>query len=349
MSSNVALVWGHELDQIVTPATPWLWQGYLAPGNVTLLTSAPKCGKTTLLSILLHVLRTGGTLAGQPVRPGKAVVVSEETPALWRKRKRVLTLAEQVCLICRPFRGKPAPEQWLQLIDHLLALHGAHAFDLAVLDPLAYFLPSGAENHAGVLLEMLVPLQRLTDYGLALLLPHHPPKQAQLLGMGARGSGALAGFADILLELHRPRGAAVKDRRRQLLGLSRHEETPPEQFLELNAAGTDYACLPPPEPDDDFAAGWEPLRLVLESAAGKLTATQIERAWPADFPRPSRTTLWRLLGQAVAQKQLCRSGSGGNGDAFLYWLAEKEARFRADPLQQMLEEHRERVKRLRGG
>src|SRR5262245_33402532 len=38
----------------------WLWHGYLARGGVTLLTSQWKAGKTTLLSVLLARLETGG-------------------------------------------------------------------------------------------------------------------------------------------------------------------------------------------------------------------------------------------------------------------------------------------------
>src|SRR5215475_6255893 len=61
----------------------WLWHGYLAPGEVTLLTSQWKSGKSTLLAVLLTRLKAGGDLAGLPVRAGKAVVVSEESPAMW--------------------------------------------------------------------------------------------------------------------------------------------------------------------------------------------------------------------------------------------------------------------------
>ena len=39
--------WGSELDNRNTNVG-WLWQGYLAAGNVTLLTSQWKSGKTTL-------------------------------------------------------------------------------------------------------------------------------------------------------------------------------------------------------------------------------------------------------------------------------------------------------------
>src|SRR5262245_14075464 len=68
----------------------WLWQGYLLPGAVTLLTSVWKSGKTTLLSVLLSRLKSGGVLGGLPVRAARAVVVSEEGPELWWGRGRSL-------------------------------------------------------------------------------------------------------------------------------------------------------------------------------------------------------------------------------------------------------------------
>ena len=71
-------IWCHEAA--VTPARPpeWLWHGYLARGETTLLTSQWKTGKTTLVSVLLSKLSTGGKLGEQVLRPGKAAVVSEE-------------------------------------------------------------------------------------------------------------------------------------------------------------------------------------------------------------------------------------------------------------------------------
>jgi len=43
------------------------------PGNITLLTSQWKSGKTTLIAVLLSRLKAGGQLAGLPVLPGRAV------------------------------------------------------------------------------------------------------------------------------------------------------------------------------------------------------------------------------------------------------------------------------------
>src|SRR5437773_9970325 len=83
----------------------WLWAGYLAPGNVTLLTSQWKTGKTTLVSVLLSRLKTGGTFAGLSLRPCKAAVVTEEDPSLWLHRSETLDFSGNVCWFCRPFRG----------------------------------------------------------------------------------------------------------------------------------------------------------------------------------------------------------------------------------------------------
>src|SRR5262245_60821532 len=99
-------------------AVDWLWHGYLAAGNVTLLTSQWKCGKTTLLSILLARLMAGGLLAGLAVRTGRAVIVSEEGPDLWAARGRRLNLDGHAWM-CRPFRGRPTSADWLGLIDYL--------------------------------------------------------------------------------------------------------------------------------------------------------------------------------------------------------------------------------------
>ncbi len=72
------LLWGSaNLKAAACPAA-WLWHGYLAPGAITLLTSQWKAGKTTMASVLLSRLKTGGQLAGLSLAAGKAIVVTEE-------------------------------------------------------------------------------------------------------------------------------------------------------------------------------------------------------------------------------------------------------------------------------
>jgi RecA-family ATPase len=49
----------------------WIWDGYLARGNITLLTSLGKAGKTTLIAGLLQHLQSGGEFLGRPCMPAR--------------------------------------------------------------------------------------------------------------------------------------------------------------------------------------------------------------------------------------------------------------------------------------
>ena len=80
--------WDNELATEHQPPVDWLWHGFVGGGNVTLLTSLWKAGKTTLLALLLARRKAGGMLAGLAVKPGKSVIVSEETRAVWSERFR---------------------------------------------------------------------------------------------------------------------------------------------------------------------------------------------------------------------------------------------------------------------
>jgi RecA-family ATPase len=172
-------IWGDDLERVAGATTSWLWDGYLARGNVTLLTSQWKSGKTTLLSVLLARRESGGQLAGRAVAAGRTAIVSEESPVLWNERRRKLGFGPSVGLLCRPFAAKPTREEWLALIDRLTDLGTARGVDLAVIDALATFLPGRDEANAGAMLDSLLPLQRLTERGMAVLLLHHPSTRAR--------------------------------------------------------------------------------------------------------------------------------------------------------------------------
>ena len=187
--SDCAEYWLHDLKATGRYKMSWLWQGYLSPGNITLLTSQWKAGKTTLVSVLLDRLKSGGQVAGLPLAAGKAVVVSEESPVHWYRRCEKFAFGDHVCWICRPFHGKPSVDEWLGLLDRLIELHHAHGISLAVINTLAAFLPGHRENAAGSLLEMLMPLHRLTAAGMSVLVLHHPRKRKSADGLAARAAG----------------------------------------------------------------------------------------------------------------------------------------------------------------
>jgi hypothetical protein len=308
---------------------PWLWHGFLSPGKVTLLTSQWKAGKTTLLSILLARLRTGGQLAGLPVAAGKALVVSEESRHDWRPRCQRLGLLEHVHFLCRPFKAKPTMEEWLTLMDAVDQSRRSQGIDLVVFDTLATFLPGQNENTAGTMLQALMPLRRLADVGMSLLLMHHPRKGTALAGQAARGSGALPAFVDILIEKSYVTDPDDPDRRRRLRAYTRHEETARHLVLELTADGTDY--LVHNVADEEMAQNWQAVLFVLEEATTKLTRQEILEHWPADFDKPDKATLWRWLVRAVAQGGVLQEGSGRNKDPFRYWLPDRQEMLHPGP------------------
>src|SRR5579884_1277907 len=121
-------LWTADLAAHSPPELNWLWHGYLLPGMSTLLVSQWKTGKTTLTAALLAKMQHGGTFAGRALRPGKAVVISEETAQHWYERSRKLTFGPHLCWFFRPFRGRPRPAGWLALQNTVLQLHAEHHF-----------------------------------------------------------------------------------------------------------------------------------------------------------------------------------------------------------------------------
>src|SRR5262249_42883442 len=153
-------------------------------------------------------MKTGGMVAGLPVRPGRAVVISEEPPSMWLDRSRVVDLDGHVDWFCQPFRGKPTEQDWLELLGQGVHLHEQKRVALLVIDALANLSPMRSENDAVQMLNALKPLQELTTRGVGTLVSHHPKKGPTVPGQAARGSGALSGYVDIILEMqavsHRP-------------------------------------------------------------------------------------------------------------------------------------------------
>jgi hypothetical protein len=312
-------------------ATDWLWTGFLAAGELTLLTSQWKTGKTTLLSVLLGRLKSGGRLLGMPVAPSPAIVVSEEPVLLWRQRQQRLDFGRQLRLISQPFVTKPSVAQWHSLVDRLLVLHARYGLRLVVIDTAGRLFPAGAETNPDCMQRAIDVLHKLLDRRIAVWVLHHPRKGKTQAGQLARGNGALLGATDISLELYSVQDARPADRRRLLRGYSRHEETPRQILMEWTPDGADYVVHDIPV-DEDFLRGWKPLRIVLEDAPTKFRRQDILDNWPPDYVTPSKVTLWRWLDRAVDEGLIKREGAGRCHSPYRYYLAEKIDQWLDEPL-----------------
>jgi hypothetical protein len=328
----------------------WLWHGYLAPGCLTLFTGPWKLGKTTLIAALLGRMATGGELAGQTVRPGRVLVLSDESLELWHRRILEFDIGDHVGLLCKPFCGHPLPEEWDGLVNYLTQLHADEGLDLVVIDSLASFMVGRDENNAKSMMQTLLPLQRLTNKGVALLMVHHPRRQRSAPGHTMRGSGALPASVDILLEMDWFQRDDETDRRRQLYAYSRFAETTHRQVCEWTAGSRDYRSLGNFR-DTAFTDSWEVLRLVFEDATGKLKRQEIFAQWPSDYPRPDPLTVWRWLDQALARELICRDGLGRRSSPYRYWLPQREEQWKQDPfyfLEQQAEQDRIHIEKIMG-
>jgi AAA domain len=315
-----------ELEAARPSTGDWLWHGYLAPRQTTLLTAMWKTGKTTFIAGLLAKLKAGGEYCGHKVRPGRALVVSEEENVHWLNRARKLDLEPHVRFICKPFAGRPTSDEWEALLDHIVAMHELQVLDLVVIDTLTSFTPYCGENHASNVIDFLTSLRRLTEQGISVLLKHHPRKSESAIGSYARGTGALSASIDIVLEMYRIGQFGDGDRRRLLFGLSRHDETPIRMAVELDLERGEYVRSAD-QMEDEFAGGWPVLRVVLEDAVHKLTRIAILKGWPDDFPRPHPSNLWRWLDRAVNDGLVLRDGLGRKRQPFRYWLPGAEERW----------------------
>ena len=340
--SDIAIpqeVWDHQLTASAPTKAAWLWQGFIAPANTTLFTSHGKLGKTTLLSMLLSRRKQGGTLAGLAVKPGRTVVISEESREVWEEHARQFDFGGKVCFVFRPFLTIPTPEEWRALIERILALRDQHDIDLAVLDPLGPFLRG--ENQARSIYDALLPLGALTRRGMAVTMA--PPSR--------QGRPA-----------HRPGAAAPRPCSPTSTSPSKCV-TPAAIPSRAAAPGCpvspcrNAAPAPPgtqcpvhriPDladgPIDDYLANWDHLRGVLEDAPQKLTRHDILDEWPADFDKPGITALRNWLDRALALGAIVCAGSGRKKDPFRYWLPEREAVWKQAPLYDLLEEKRRKLK-----
>ena len=291
----------------------WLWEGYIARGHLTLLVGIWKGGKTTLLAHLFKAMEDGGELAGE-VSPCKILVITEEGEGHWSRRCADLGIGDHVHIASRPFKGRPTQSDWEELID-LMAEDVEHVgYDLVVIDTWQAANPCRDENSSADTVAALAPLARLSGSGAAILLVHHPRKGDAGQGQASRGSGALTGWVDTIVELRRYNPGDNSDRRRVLQAYGRFDETPDEVVIELTDDGyIRVGSSGEAKQSDRF----EVIAEVLDPEWR--TREDIRDQWPVGtVPKPGTSTLRTDLNAGFESGKWERQGEGRKGDPFTY-------------------------------
>lgn len=295
----------------------WLWHGYFAKHATTLLSSLWKAGKTTLMAHLLRAFEDGGTFCGRTVQPTRVLYVSEEGESVWARRRDALGIKDHVHFQLRPFRMRPKLIDWIGLLQHLRIHVDSGGFGLVFIDPLTTLWPVEKENEAGIVAEALVPLNILTEKA-GVVLSHHFRKSGGDEATGSRGSGALPGYVDTIMELRRYSTTDRKDRRRVISGWGRYEETPEELVIELTDSGYvshgDRGVVKQRELTEVIAA-------VLPTWPVGWTYEAIKEALDREMDGgPTKSRILEALAAGVSSGLWSRAGEGVRGDPHRYAL-----------------------------
>ena len=302
------------LTATAAPDVPWIWRGYVAKGAISLIVGRPKVGKTSAIAALARAMGDDGPaeIAGEPVAPGRILVVSEEGTALWCQRVAQFRIGDHCHFLCRPF-GKPDWATWRAFVEFLERYVLDEQIACLVLDTFGSLVP-GDENDAAQISAVMGDLAMLVERtGVALVLTHHLRKAPGSEATAARGSSMLVGAADIIAELRR--AGSDQDTRRTLVRYSRfdgyHETT-------VEWTGETYV------PVDSASVERDRSTVVLQAlvAAGTAGATVDEISEWTQLPR---ATVARLLGQLLEDGLANRTGSGRRGDGYRWHVTDQGA------------------------
>ncbi len=291
----------------VPPEPNWTWDGYLSPGAITLLAGRPKVGKTTLLFPLIAALEQGRSFLDRSTTATRTLMLSEEREQTLAEKRQLYLDGVDPLLLMRHERGQ---RTWPELIEQA-RIYCAAEQDIGVLviDTLAGWtgLRGDDESKAGAVIEALEPLMLAGGDGLAVLVVAHQRKAAGKHGEAVRGSNALTGGVDVIIELERA-PEQLGRRMRVLRAESRFTATPEELVGELTEDGS-YIAQGELDQVKREAEGREIAGLV-KAAPGSTT----EDLAAASDNAPA--TMARKLSDAHEDKFIGRSGSGKRGDPY---------------------------------
>lgn len=257
----------------------WVWENYVAKGNITLLSALWKAGKSTFLRHLFVAISKEEEFAGQPTKKAKILVVSEEDHGEWIDQREGLIPENinHILVWSRPIRMKPNLKQWIELIENLTEKCKEEKIDMVVIDTLTTFWPIDNENDPAQVIKALVPLYNFTENRIAVFLVHHFRKSGGDQAQASRGSGALPGFVDNIIEFTRHIDDGANTTKRILKTYGRFDNVIPEIVIDLTADGK-YKTLGDPYEVSKSARIHKIINMFKEGFE-KLSVKDIQKMW----------------------------------------------------------------------
>ncbi len=229
---------GREIASEIPAEVPWVARPWVALGAITEVDGKVKsAGKTTWVTYLVRAVLDGVPFMGEPTAQTSVVYLTEQSLTTFRaamQRARLLDRDDFIVLFWYEALGIG----WPEIVRAAAAECRLRGAKVLVVDTLGQFadLTGDSENDAGRALEAMKPIQQAAAEGLAVIIVRHERKSGGSVGDAGRGSSAFAGAADIVLSLRRPEGNH-RPTIREIVALSRLDETPAQMFIELTQEG----------------------------------------------------------------------------------------------------------------
>ena len=221
---------------------PWILDGYLAQGLLTLLAGPPKLGKTTLAYDAIVAVATGQPFLNRDVAQAKVLLLGLE-----EHRRDIVArlrgkggdkLAGQVKVIFGPLPFTPA------LFKELAQFINQEQIGLVVVDTIHAWWRLSDENDAAEVMRKGYPLlEAIRRTEAAWLGLAHTRKGGGEGGEEIRGSSVLLGLVDVAVSMKRTESG---DPQRCLTSYTRYGDTPRQLIIEFREEDG-YRCLGSPE------------------------------------------------------------------------------------------------------
>lgn len=184
---------------LIPEKPPWVVEGYLYYGGVTLVAGAPKKGKSTLISDLLRARLNRAEFLNKPVAPGPVLYLTEEAGIAVAHKVRDL---KTMSILDRSTALRAEVSRLKDVLALVTDWIGSRRDVVVVLDTLAIWAGFDDENNASEVTKAIARIMALAaNTNAAVIIVHHTRKGGGTDGEAIRGSSAIMGTVDVSVEM----------------------------------------------------------------------------------------------------------------------------------------------------